>query len=80
MSFYNVIDTSFLGDFDIKTLQREQELDELEIDLMNYIRDADAKLLDPRTNEAQSNGLSPLPRTTALSRAASPSWIATRIA
>ena len=40
MSFYNVIDTSFLGDFDIKTLQREQEVDELAIDLMNYIRDA----------------------------------------
>jgi hypothetical protein len=41
MSFYSVSDTSFLGDFDIKTLQREQEIDELEIDLMNYIRDAD---------------------------------------
>jgi hypothetical protein len=41
MSFYSVIDTSFLGDFDIKTLQREQEIDELAIDLMNYIRDAD---------------------------------------
>ena len=40
MSFYNVIDTSFLGDFDIRALQREQEIDELEIDLMNYIRDA----------------------------------------
>jgi hypothetical protein len=41
MSFYSVIDTSFLGDFDIRALQREQEIDELEIDLMNYIRDAD---------------------------------------
>ena len=41
MSFYSVIDTSFLGDFDIKTLQREHEIDELAIDLMNYIRDAD---------------------------------------
>jgi hypothetical protein len=41
MSFYSVIDTSFLGDFDIKTLQREQEIDELAIDLMNYIRDTD---------------------------------------
>jgi hypothetical protein len=41
MSFDSVIDTSFLGDFDIKTLQREEEIDELEIQLMNYIRDAD---------------------------------------
>jgi hypothetical protein len=41
MSFYSVIDTSFLGDFDIRALQREQEIDELVIDLMNYIRDAD---------------------------------------
>ena len=41
MSFYSVIDTSFLGDFDIRTLQREQEIDELEIDLLNYMRDAD---------------------------------------
>jgi hypothetical protein len=30
MSFYSVIDTSFLGDFDIKTLQREQEINELD--------------------------------------------------
>ena len=41
MSFYSVIDTSFLGDFDIQALQREQEIDELVIDLMNYIKDAD---------------------------------------
>jgi hypothetical protein len=41
MSFDSVIDTSFLGDFDIKTLQREEEIDELEIQLMNYIRDTD---------------------------------------
>ena len=29
------LDTSFLGDFDIRSLQREQEIDELVIDLMN---------------------------------------------
>lgn len=41
MSFHSVIDTSFLGDFDILALPREQEIDELVIDLMNYMKDAD---------------------------------------
>lgn len=41
MSFLTEIDTSFLDGFDIEAFQQEVKVDELVIDLMNYIRNVD---------------------------------------
>jgi hypothetical protein len=41
MSFLSELDISFLDRFDIKAFEREVEVDDLVIDLMNYIRDVD---------------------------------------
>jgi hypothetical protein len=39
--FYASIDLSFLDDFDITAFEREVEVDELVVDLMNYIKNVD---------------------------------------
>ena len=39
--FYASIDLSFLDDFDIKEFERSLEVDELVVDLMNYIKNVD---------------------------------------
>lgn len=41
MSFLSEVDTSFLDNFDVEGFQRGEEIDELVIDLMNYIRNVD---------------------------------------
>ena len=41
MSFLTQVDTSFLDGFDIEAFQQEVKVDELVIDLMNYIRNVD---------------------------------------
>jgi hypothetical protein len=41
MSFLSEVDTGFLDGFDSGAFQRELEVDELVMDLMNYIRNVD---------------------------------------
>ncbi len=41
MSFLDEVDASFLDGLDIEAFQREVWVDELVIDLMNYIRNLD---------------------------------------
>lgn len=41
MSFLDEVDTSFLDEFDTEAFLREMEIDDLVIDLMNYIKNVD---------------------------------------
>jgi hypothetical protein len=41
MSFLHEVDTTFLDDLDIEAFQRGAKVDELVIDLMNYIKNVD---------------------------------------
>jgi|HubBroStandDraft_6_1064221.scaffolds.fasta_scaffold01113_2 hypothetical protein len=41
MGFLSEVETGFLDDLDIQALRRETEVDELVIELMNYIKNVD---------------------------------------